>query len=177
MSTTPQCPASSSDNPTERKACALQDAESGLQGAQDATAQKTAEISEMRGAIATHRWAKLCCHKSPANTPHLILGHKIWKGGPQKAEEVNELSSRGQTFYDLKGFLCRVEANAAREEAGRATAEASRLEAGLREVRGKLEQRRTDSNSQKSQSAIGQALMQAKTSGKIPGIYGRLGEH
>ena len=77
----------------------------------------------------------------------------------------------------VTGCLYRVEADAARQEAGRAAAEVSRLEAGLREVRGKLEQRRSDSNSQKSQSAIGQALMQAKASGKIPGIYGRLGTH
>jgi hypothetical protein len=50
-----------------------------------------------------------------------------------------------------------------------------RLEAGLREVRGKLEQRRQDTSSQKSQGAVAQALMAAKASGDIPGIHGRLG--
>ena len=64
----------------------------------------------------------------------------------------------------------------ARQEADTTAAEVGRLEAGLREVRGKLEQRRNDSNSQNSQSAIVQALMKAKSSGQIPGIYGRLGE-
>ena len=51
-----------------------------------------------------------------------------------------------------------------------------RLEAGLREVRGRLEQRRQDTSSQKSQGAVTQALMEAKASGQIPGIFGRLGE-
>lgn len=73
-------------------------------------------------------------------------------------------------------MTCRAEAASARKEADTAATEVKRLEAGLREVRGKLEQRRSDSNSQNSQSAIVQALMKAKASGQIPGIYGRLGK-
>lgn len=71
----------------------------------------------------------------------------------------------------------RAHAATARKEAEEAAAEVGRLEAGLREVRGKLEQRRNDSNSQQSQNVISQALLQAKASGEIPGIYGRLGRH
>ena len=70
----------------------------------------------------------------------------------------------------------REEAAAAQKAAERAGAEASRLEGGLREVRGKLEQRRSDTTAQRSQSAVIQALMAAKAKGEIPGIYGRLGE-
>ena len=73
-------------------------------------------------------------------------------------------------------LLCRVEAESARKAATAAESEAERLEGGLREVRGRVEQRRSDSNAQRSQGAVVQALMAAKSSGEIPGIYGRLGE-
>jgi hypothetical protein len=69
----------------------------------------------------------------------------------------------------------REEARNARQTAESGAYEVQRLEAGLREVRGKLEQRRQDTFSQKSQGAVAQALMAAKASGEIPGIYGRLG--
>ncbi len=70
----------------------------------------------------------------------------------------------------------REEARRARQTAEGAASELQRLEAGLQEVRGRLEQRRQDTSSQKSQGAVSQALMAAKASGEIPGIYGRLGE-
>lgn len=43
-------------------------------------------------------------------------------------------------------------------------------------MRGRLEQRRQDTSSQKSQGAVTQALLEAKASGQIPGIFGRLGD-
>jgi len=73
-------------------------------------------------------------------------------------------------------YGCREEAKSARQTAEGAASEVQRLEAGLREVRGKLEQRRQDTSSQKLQGAVAQALMAAKASGEIPGIYGRLGQ-
>lgn len=50
------------------------------------------------------------------------------------------------------------------------------LESALREVRGRVEQRRADINSQTSQGAVVKALMEARQRGEIDGIYGRLGE-
>ena len=50
------------------------------------------------------------------------------------------------------------------------------LEAALREVRGRVEQRRADITSQTSQGAVVKALMEARRRGDIDGIHGRLGE-
>ncbi len=52
----------------------------------------------------------------------------------------------------------------------------SRLEGALREVRGRVEQRRGDLSSQQTQGAVVKALLQARDRGEIEGIYGRLGE-
>ena len=79
---------------------------------------------------------------------------------------------RALTLFPLR----REDAAAARKAGEKAGADAMRLEGGLREVRGKLEQRRSDTTAQRSQGAVIQALMQAKAKGEIPGIYGRLGE-
>ena len=79
-------------------------------------------------------------------------------------------------FAEKETKFWRAEAASARREAEGAATEVSRLEAGLREVRGKLEQRRSETSGQKAQGAIAQALTEAKSSGKIPGIYGRLGK-
>lgn len=70
---------------------------------------------------------------------------------------------------------CRKEAQEAQGEAERAAAEADKLEGRLRESRAKLEQRRSASSAQRSASAVVQALMEAKASGHIAGIHGRLG--
>lgn len=51
----------------------------------------------------------------------------------------------------------------------------SRLEGLLREVRGRVEQRRSDINSQQSQGAVVKALLEARSRGEIEGIHGRLG--
>ena len=50
------------------------------------------------------------------------------------------------------------------------------LEAALREVRGRVEQRRADITSQTSQGAVVKALMEARRRGDIGGIHGRLGK-
>lgn len=50
------------------------------------------------------------------------------------------------------------------------------LSAAVQEVRGRVEQRRADSQAQTSQGAVVKALMAAKSSRDIPGILGRLGE-
>lgn len=50
------------------------------------------------------------------------------------------------------------------------------LEGRLREVRGRLEQRRADISSQASQSAVVMALLEARQRGEIEGIHGRLGK-
>ena len=58
-------------------------------------------------------------------------------------------------------------------------AAASQLEQvikALQEVRGRVEQRRADSQAQTSQGAVVKALLAAKASKEIPGILGRLGK-
>ena len=50
------------------------------------------------------------------------------------------------------------------------------LEGSLREVRGRVEQRRGEMSQQSSQGAVVKALLAAKASGQISGIHGRLGE-
>lgn len=49
------------------------------------------------------------------------------------------------------------------------------LEGQLREVRGRVEQRRAETSSQASQGAVVKALMEARRRGEIEGIHGRLG--
>jgi len=66
---------------------------------------------------------------------------------------------------------------AQQEEAG-AGAEVEVLNKALQDVRGKVQQRRADSQAQTSQGAVVKALMAAKSCKEIPGILGRLGaEH
>lgn len=72
--------------------------------------------------------------------------------------------------------VCRRQAEKARQEEAAAAAQMEQLDEVLREVRGRVEQRRTDINSQASQGAVVKALMEARQRGEIHGIYGRLGE-
>lgn len=51
-----------------------------------------------------------------------------------------------------------------------------KLEISTREVRGRAENRRADASQRASASAVVSALLDAKSSGSIPGIYGRLGD-
>ena len=71
---------------------------------------------------------------------------------------------------------CRHQAVVAKEAETRAAVLVEQLEAALREVRGRVEQRRADVNSQTSQGAVVKALMEARQHNKIDGIHGRLGE-
>lgn len=70
----------------------------------------------------------------------------------------------------------RRQAERARAAEAAAQAEVERLEGALREVRGRVEQRRADANSQASQGAVVKALLEARSRGDIPGICGRLGD-
>lgn len=71
---------------------------------------------------------------------------------------------------------CRRQAEKARQNEAAAAAQVEQLEGQLREVRGRVEQRRSDINSQTSQGAVVKALMEARQRGEIEGIHGRLGE-
>lgn len=71
---------------------------------------------------------------------------------------------------------CRRQAEKARAAGDAAHQQVAGLEAALREVRGRVEQRRADINSQTSQGAVVKALMEARKRGEIEGIHGRLGE-
>ncbi|KAL4452508.1 hypothetical protein ABPG75_008170 [Micractinium tetrahymenae] len=70
----------------------------------------------------------------------------------------------------------RRQAEKARQAEATAAAQVQQLESALREVRGRVEQRRTDISSQTSQGAVVKALMEARQRGEIDGIYGRLGD-
>lgn len=72
---------------------------------------------------------------------------------------------------------CRQAVGAAQQEETAAAAEVEKLNKALQDVRGRVQQRRTDSQAQASQGALVRALMSAKSSKEIPGILGRLGEN
>ena len=63
----------------------------------------------------------------------------------------------------------------AQQQDAAAASELEQVSKGLQEVRGRVEQRRADSQAQTSQGAVVKALMAAKASKDIPGILGRLG--
>ena len=69
----------------------------------------------------------------------------------------------------------RKRAEKARAAEASAQQQVEGLEAALREVRGRVEQRRADATSQASQGAVVKALMEARRRGDIEGIHGRLG--
>lgn len=64
---------------------------------------------------------------------------------------------------------------AAQQEEAAAAAQVDKLSQALQDVRGKVQQRRADSQAQTSQGAVVKALLAAKSSKEIPGILGRLG--
>ncbi|KAI3438320.1 hypothetical protein D9Q98_000754 [Chlorella vulgaris] len=70
----------------------------------------------------------------------------------------------------------RAQATKARQEEAAAAQQVEQVEAQLREVRGRVEQRRSDVNSQTSQGAVVRALLEARQRGDIEGIHGRLGD-
>ncbi len=71
---------------------------------------------------------------------------------------------------------CRQAVGAAQQEGAGAASQVEKLNQALQDVRGKVQQRRADSQAQTSQGAVVKALMAAKSSKEIPGILGRLGE-
>lgn len=64
----------------------------------------------------------------------------------------------------------------AQQQEAAASTELEQVIKSQQEVRGCVEQRRADSQAQTSQGAVVKALMAAKTSNQIPGIFGRLGK-
>ncbi len=71
---------------------------------------------------------------------------------------------------------CRQAVSAAQQEEAGAASQVEKLNQALQDVRGKVQQRRADSQAQTSQGTLVKALMAAKSSKEIPGILGRLGE-
>lgn len=67
-------------------------------------------------------------------------------------------------------------ADSARQQLERSTAAEKALETKLRGLRTTAAGLKADSNSSKSQNVLVQALLEAKRSGEIPGVYGRLGD-
>ena len=73
-------------------------------------------------------------------------------------------------------LICRAAIGSAQQAADAAAAQVEQLSKAVRDVRGRVEQRRADSQAQTSQGAVVKALMAAKSSKEIPGILGRLGD-
>lgn len=70
----------------------------------------------------------------------------------------------------------RQDVEKAHESLATASAEVEQLEARMREVRGRVGQKRAEASSKASQGAVVNALMDAKAKGIIGGIHGRLGD-
>ncbi len=77
--------------------------------------------------------------------------------------------------FRLALTTCREAVSDGEKEEQAANAELQGIEGGMRDVRGRVEQRRTEASSLSSQGAVVKALLAAKASGDIPGIHGRLG--
>jgi structural maintenance of chromosome 4 len=82
---------------------------------------------------------------------------------------------------EAKGMAAQVEklkakVAAAAEEEARATADAKETETSAKELRGKVEQRKSEASQRASHSAAMSALAKARDSNAIPGIRGRLGD-
>ncbi|KAL0027544.1 hypothetical protein WJX77_009918 [Trebouxia sp. C0004] len=85
-----------------------------------------------------------------------------------KDKEVLQMEAQLQHNRQAVGAVQQEEANAA--------SQVEKLNQALQDVRGKVQQRRADSQAQTSQGAVVKALMAAKSSKEIPGILGRLGD-
>lgn len=74
--------------------------------------------------------------------------------------------------------LCihRKEADVARQQLADSSALEADLEGSLRELRARCGALRAESTSQQNAGAVVRALLEAKKSGQIPGVYGRLGD-
>jgi hypothetical protein len=79
-------------------------------------------------------------------------------------------------FHRLCSWECRKEADAARAHLQQGGAQEQQLEGELRTVRTRCAALRDDLRNQQSGSAVAKALMEAKASGQIPGVLGRLGD-
>lgn len=87
-------------------------------------------------------------------------------------------NSKGHQAAEMESQLNKLrtqaEKTAARETA--ASSEVERLESSTRDVRGRAEQRRAAASQRASASNVVSALMEARASGAIEGIHGRLGD-
>lgn len=80
-----------------------------------------------------------------------------------------------QTNNAIRLAVYRQEVGKAQHQEAAATSQLEHVNKALQEVRGRVEQRRADSQAQTSQGAVVKALLAAKASKEIPGILGRLG--
>ncbi|KAK9798137.1 hypothetical protein WJX73_006477 [Symbiochloris irregularis] len=98
------------------------------------------------------------------------------KSGAEDAKQAAQAKEQEVHGMEAQLVTCSKELAEARTETGQAEAAMQGLEARQREVRGRLNQKRAELEAQASQGAVVKALMAAKTSGQLPGIYGRLGD-
>jgi structural maintenance of chromosome 4 len=92
--------------------------------------------------------------------------------------ETEAAATKSQQASEMEGQIDKLrtqrDSAVAREES--IAAQIERLTAATREVRGKTEQRRAEASQKASASAVVSALLEAKSSGAIEGIHGRLGD-
>ena len=98
------------------------------------------------------------------------------KSGAQEATALAK--SKREEIADAEATLESEKARAAERREAEAANRAAEAKANetQREIRGKLEQRKTAAETERSKGAIVRALMAAKARGKIKGVLGRLGD-
>ena len=113
----------------------------------------------------------------------LIKGHeeakKRFEDAKVELKEVKQTSEiKSRQAKEIEGQVGRLRSQLEQAiEKERSVGERVRqLEIATREVRGKTENRRADASQRASANAVVNSLLEAKASGLIPGIYGRLGD-
>jgi structural maintenance of chromosome 4 len=98
------------------------------------------------------------------------------KQGAEKATAAAE--AKTEDIADAEATLVAERARALerREAEAAARAQEAAASAAAREVRGKLEQKRTSADAERSKGVIVSSLMKAKARGELKGVLGRLGD-
>ena len=98
------------------------------------------------------------------------------KEGAEQAEQL--AAKKSEEICELEQTLVSEKQRALerRETETKARAQETAANTQVREIRGKLEQKKTAASSEKSKSVIVQSLMEAKKRGQLSGVLGRLGD-
>lgn len=106
-----------------------------------------------------------CCVRSLLFVPELVCAHC-------PMPEHHNLMRRTVTAC----AACRQAAEQARQQLAASSQQEQQLAEQVRRVRTTCAGLKAESNSAASANAVVKALMEARASGEIPGVYGRLGD-